>query len=341
MAKLPAREQYLEEQQLVMQLSAYNNDVGAAAAASSVACKLAAGYGVAWTSPAQLELLAPAHPDYLEPGATRPTPLVMGVVKGGKLGWVLGEGRVSNWYDHPLEVDVDPKLDIDDPDNLVETQHMLVVRPRKPPPVLVDHVHTVSFARSYPGGEPELVYTHATPFVLQAYGFRSCGNYARADPRSWRLEAEAGDGSWVGIHAVTNFHFSARRASVLFYTSGNTVAAAKYRLVVTEMKAMVALLHLADFVLYKVAVRAGGMHDAGASPAGASSGAGSIDTADEDVVPVAHKEAAHVTLRLKPREAAGGQVRLTSYCVRPHSQAQLYRGSAPTAWALEGLTSDY
>ena len=44
------------------------------------------------------------------------------------------------------------------------------------------------------------------PFVLKGYGWRSCANYVRGDPRSWRLEAEV-DGQWVPVHTVDDYNF--------------------------------------------------------------------------------------------------------------------------------------
>jgi len=90
----------------------------------------------------------------------------------------------------------------------------------------------------------------------------------------------------------------------------------RYRLVILEMKAMVGLLHLADFALY------------------------APFTASDDILPLHYKEAAHVTMRLKPGEAAGGVLPLSSYRISPHGNAELL-GATPKAWVLEGLTSEY
>lgn len=88
----------------------------------------------------------------------------------------------------------------------------------------------------------------------------------------------------------------------------------RYRLVITEMNAMVGLLFLADLVFFCE------------MPEGS----------DAHVAPVAHKEAAHITLKIKPRETAeGGKIRLSSYRVGSSNCV------APSAWVLEGLTSDY
>lgn len=163
MARMPARAKPLERHQLIVFTSACNSNVPAEAAAAAGPYNLAAEYGTSWAAgtPGQLIVQLPAHPDFpqlAEDGASDRT-VKLGIAKGGKLGWVLGEGRVSNWYDHPLEITVEPKVDPSEPDGPVETRHMLVVRPRKEP-MQMDYVHTITFRRAYPGGEAELVYEH-------------------------------------------------------------------------------------------------------------------------------------------------------------------------------------
>lgn len=143
----------LQNHQLITQLSAYNAHVSAADARLG-GSGLAPQYGCQWVSPGTLSVRIPIHLDHAQPGTA------VGVVKGGKLGWILGEGKVSNWYDHPLEINMDPIIHAEDPDGMFECRHMLVVRPKKEPLTNVDHVHTISFRREYPDGEVTLVYTH-------------------------------------------------------------------------------------------------------------------------------------------------------------------------------------
>ncbi|GFH27645.1 uncharacterized protein HaLaN_26003, partial [Haematococcus lacustris] len=97
----------------------------------------------------------------------------------------------------------------------------------------------------------------------------------------------------------------------------------RYRLVVLEMNAMVGLLHFSDLVLYQQLCQE---EQVGAAAA--------------DTLAVPRQEAAHLTLKLKPHEAEGGELRPVSYWVGPHADAQ-QAGTMPTAWVLEGLTSAY
>lgn len=92
----------------------------------------------------------------------------------------------------------------------------------------------------------------------------------------------------------------------------------RYRLVIIEMKAMVGLLHLADFVMY--------------APREAD--------ASDDFVPLHRKEAAQVTMKLKVREGEGGVLRPSSYMVLPQGSGE-QQSAAPKAWVFEGLTSEY
>lgn len=96
----------------------------------------------------------------------------------------------------------------------------------------------------------------------------------------------------------------------------------RYRLIFTDTFAMVGLFQLSVPAFY-TAIEAS---EAGAEGA--------------DVVEVAHREAAHVTLKLKPRESPGGQVRPASYSILPHAGAE-HQLAAPAAWVMEGFTSEY
>ncbi|KAL6756657.1 hypothetical protein V8C86DRAFT_2644588 [Haematococcus lacustris] len=315
--RTPARVEALRQHQVVVLMSAYNSNVDAAAAKGS-GYQLAPEYGVKWASPSQLEVTVPTHPGFGgHPGAA------LTAVQGGVLGWTLGPGRVANWYDHPVELLMEPRVNMADPDAAVETRGLLVVRPAKTPLLNVDHVHTISFRREYPDGEVELVYTHTRPFVLKAYSMRSGGNFMRGDPRSWEVHAETSPGSWVVLHRVINFHFPDRLAPLMQFCLGNQISAARYRLVVLEMNAMVGLLHFSDLVLYQQLCQE---EQVGAAAA--------------DTLAVPRQEAAHLTLKLKPHEAEGGELRPVSYWVGPHADAQ-QAGTMPTAWVLEGLTSAY
>lgn len=90
-------------------------------------------------------------------------------------------------------------------------------------------------------------------------------------------------------------------------------------MVIVEMNAMVGLLHLGDLVFYKQLT-------------------GRADE-DVDVVPLPRSEAAHVTLKLKPREGVHGHLRPVAYTLGLHAGGA--GGARPTAWVLEGLTSQY
>jgi len=227
-AELPHRCTPLEAHQVTVLSSAYNT-VPDAAARASAAGRLAPDFGISWSPATVSELRAriPMHPDVASSSSLpRGQPDVVGVVRGGRLGWVLGEGRVSGWYDHPVEICMDPQL-TGDPDAPATTRAMLASRPPKEPLTDVDHMHTVSFRRSYPDGEMQLVYEHDRPIVVEGYGFRSGNNYSRGDPQSWTLEAEAQSGDWVALHSVTNFQFPDRSAQVLLYLPDNSIAAAR------------------------------------------------------------------------------------------------------------------
>eukprot|EP00967_Tisochrysis_lutea_P101571 scaffold152523_cov19-Tisochrysis_lutea.AAC.1 len=79
-----------------------------------------------------IQVLLPAHLGY----GTGPP---LGVLRGGRLGWVLGQDRVTNWYDHPLDITLEPRMQ-EDADAPVVTTNMLVVRPRKDV-IIADKVH--------------------------------------------------------------------------------------------------------------------------------------------------------------------------------------------------------
>ncbi|KAG2491383.1 hypothetical protein HYH03_010175 [Edaphochlamys debaryana] len=336
----------LGKHQVVVLPSAYNSAVSAAQAAWPPG-ELAPVWGISWPEAGALQFVIPQNARGY------------GVVTGGKVGWVQGEGRVSNWYDHPLEFDDAPTVHPDDLDLPVKPNRIhLVVRPRKEVLTGVDHVHSMSFRREYPGGEAELVHTYTRPFALKAYAITSAENYVRGDPRSWSLQAAVPDGSggdaWVTLHAVTNFWFPDRSARALFQLPGNTVEASKYRLVITEMNAMVALLHLQQLALFKQlapeeqeeqqqrdsagtgtdtdARAAGSEPPATDTPAAAAGGA-------RDALAVPYFGPAHVTLKVRPREGEDGFLRLAGYSIEA-APAEL-GGVRPAAWVLEGLTSTY
>eukprot|EP00200_Dunaliella_tertiolecta_P006306 CAMPEP_0202355414 /NCGR_PEP_ID=MMETSP1126-20121109/10320_1 /ASSEMBLY_ACC=CAM_ASM_000457 /TAXON_ID=3047 /ORGANISM="Dunaliella tertiolecta, Strain CCMP1320" /LENGTH=984 /DNA_ID=CAMNT_0048948029 /DNA_START=163 /DNA_END=3117 /DNA_ORIENTATION=- len=309
LAKLPARNSPLQQSQLVVLASACNS-VSPATACATPCGSPAADYGIHWPDPDLLQVLLPAHLGY----GTGPP---LGVLRGGRLGWVLGQDRVTNWYDHPLDITLEPRMQ-EDADAPVVTTNMLVVRPRKDV-IIADKVHQVTFRPAYPARECELQYTHTRPVTIKAYGMRSCPNYNRGDPRTWVLEAETAPGIWEEIHHVTNYHFADRGAPVLFHLPDNAAMASKYRLVILEMKAMVGLLHLGDFVLY-----ASMEHQEAA----------------DDLVQMHYREAAHVTMKVKMREGQSGLVKLSSYMVCPLSSYKLEK-AFPKAWVLEGLTSEY
>lgn len=151
LAQVSASTSALKSSQVVVLPSACNS-VAPHVAAAAPSGMLAPEFGIHWPTPSQLHLSLPAHPGFTPHG---PPPLDM--LRGGELGWVLGPGRVSNWYDHPLAITVEPELqaDVDVP----VTRAMLVVRPRMEA-ISVDDVHLIAFRKAYPGRECELVYTH-------------------------------------------------------------------------------------------------------------------------------------------------------------------------------------
>lgn len=176
-AKVPDHTSPLQAHQAIIYTSAANSNVDAAAAAAAGPYAVAPEYGASWTSPGTLTLHLPTHPDFAAtpaPDAVKQMPL--GLVKGGRLGWVLGQGRVSNWYDHPLEILMDPQLRPDEPDVPAVTRYMLVVRPPKEP-MQADYVHTVSFRKEYPDGEAELVYEHTRWGMLPACAMHALCNH--------------------------------------------------------------------------------------------------------------------------------------------------------------------
>ena len=143
LARLPERTQYLEEHQVIVLPSAY----------------LDSKSPVTWSSSGSMDLQLPLHPKIV---MSKDLPAIgeLGIAIGGILAWTTGDGRVSNWYDHPLERKYDnPRLTLQDPDDIFEWYHMLCVRPAKQP-ILVDGVHTIPYRMEYAMGEAELVYTH-------------------------------------------------------------------------------------------------------------------------------------------------------------------------------------
>ena len=145
-AHMPEGLRPLQQHQLVVLPSACDSTESSAPSTT--------GFGVSWPSSDQLAVVTPAHPDF-DQGKGGAGVLPVGVALRGELGWVLGEGKVSNWYDWPLAIKPEPKV-TDDLDAPVTTQPMLAVRPRKEI-VLIDEVHKVSFRNEYNGNEQELV----------------------------------------------------------------------------------------------------------------------------------------------------------------------------------------